>query len=1426
MNYQILQNKSQFIEQFYSGIIDENLDIEEPSNNEIAERIKAEASGNPLLIDKIKVEKKLKKLRRLKRSYDLSKLETAEKMRELKQFLNTVDIDIASVEKDVETIKNNPIKINKKELDKVTDIGDAVYDEVVKLKKKNLEGSIGSVGDMDIYAFYNKKNDKVTIEFKGETTKELEYDFENQSLKGLGTKIKNRLNDFEKNLIYLKSEKPKAKEDIQRLSSQKDDGFPKEKELNQFEKELADINGQINASADKEQNKNQSSNEDDGNSYMQIPSSPEEKFKLFWGKDYTKEAGKSQDAVDFLLKKQEGHVQGAFYHPELGLIDLVWGDEKSGLKHIKERRIEQWGEEIFNKWVKHLAEIVETGIIDKTIKNETRVVLISPKSSAVIELTYNSIDRHWLMSAFIDRRNKKKLKNQILDDDSSLVDSSVIERTDKQGTNILPPKASSIDIISQVLNKNQDGTKIDSKPYNDKDTKKNYFEGGDTVGVNYIQTYLQNGLPTRPKNGTITVGKKTIKLPSIEEPINADSLRVYLSDIIGNRLYEAKIKNKSALGVYKRDDTAIRVKNYSDIEIMAHELAHFLDFFYKNKTKKAPDSFFRKEIIKNKNEVKSVSYTTNPKLELSEGFAEFVRTWLTNYNTISQVAPNMTKDFEAKLKTDKVLYKKMLTLQEGMHKFYFQGAGTRKYIGGKLDSTAKKIKRSQKEIAKDIRQKAIDKIHTIKRIEADIKGDIENDTIDSPYKLLQMVNGTSSIMYSAMNFGVPTVKENGDITYSGKALNDIFAPATKKGEKRVRLLEQYLVAKRARELKEQGRENLIKDEDIEADLKLVETYPEFETIFKEYQEFNNRMLDFYVDMNLITSSQKKNFEEFNKNYVPFHRITESVQYGEVPPSKIGQRLTGGTHSLGNIMENIIEGLENNIKEALISRGKSVFYKMLEDSGMGGVYATKVATENKKVKVDLEAQAKNIAKVMAELGISVSKDGQIISGEFAEQIIDVSDIQMNLLSNPDVMEFWTHGHKPTSKTGYIDSVIIDDKVVYFETNDIGIIDAMISFRSSHYNEVIQGLMWIKNIMSWNITNNPLFYLANFSRDTVSAAVLSKNNFKPVISSLNGMYHFITKSNTYKEFMSSGAGYGTRRTNLGSDIESMQMLKVNRGLDLINRIISGFGYGADIFEYGTRIGDFALAKKKGKSNLQAGYESREISTDFSIKGSSKGLTGFLATVPFMKAGINGIDKTTRRIFTLNGEMKLLNSVKFRNAHGGIWVQGCKSQNIEKTAKKLREELEATSVYDEIKNRVKEYNIVKDDKLEIQTIAINNAELQADAEAEITLLATVSSDWFDTKLFRNALYSSSLIERKMRKNPDSVKQSDLKQSSETIKMAKESRFGKTPDTVIFNANGEYSKEELAELSVDEIEKLYIAEQKKLIECTIEKENNTTPM
>lgn len=175
--------------------------------------------------------------------------------------------------------------------------------------------------------------------------------------------------------------------------------------------------------------------------------------------------------------------------------------------------------------------------------------------------------------------------------------------------------------------------------------------------------------------------------------------------------------------------------------------------------------------------------------------------------------------------------------------------------------------------------------------------------------------------------------------------------------------------------------------------------------------------------------------------------------------------------------------------------------------------------------------------------------------------------------------------------------------------------------------------------------------------------------------------------------------------------------------------------------------------------------------------------------------------------------------RDLYGGIWLQGSKSKKVEQTAKKLREELEATSVYDEMKNRLDDYyGITNKGELQVEgilSINSNNKELQAKAELDITMLATVQADYFDAQMFKNSMLSSIVLNNQVKKDITKVKQADIKASSEIHKLAKEARFGKQADTIIFNANGTYTPEELNELSIEQLEALAKEESKKVLEC-----------
>ena len=164
--------------------------------------------------------------------------------------------------------------------------------------------------------------------------------------------------------------------------------------------------------------------------------------------------------------------------------------------------------------------------------------------------------------------------------------------------------------------------------------------------------------------------------------------------------------------------------------------------------------------------------------------------------------------------------------------------------------------------------------------------------------------------------------------------------------------------------------------------------------------------------------------------------------------------------------------------------------------------------------------------------------------------------------------------------------------------------------------------------------------------------------------------------------------------------------------------------------------------------------------------------------------------------------------REEYGGIWLQGSHAKRVEEGAKRLREELQATSVYDEMKDKLSKFHGVSEnggiDVDGILNLSSDNKEIQSRVEADMILLASVQADYFDAQMFKNSMLSSIVLSNQVKKDVTKIKQADIKASSEIHKLAKEARFGKSPDTVIVPVGGNYSPEELNEMTVEQLERL----------------------
>ena len=122
-----------------------------------------------------------------------------------------------------------------------------------------------------------------------------------------------------------------------------------------------------------------------------------------FGEIYEQFRGKPKEAIAFLMEKQSGEAVGALYHPEIGEIDLVWGEAGTGKSDgYGLAKLVKFHPEVID----NLQEILSEMQIVKQSAN--RVNLESDKYQAAVRLTWNNKAKKWLLTAF-------EKKNSVLD---------------------------------------------------------------------------------------------------------------------------------------------------------------------------------------------------------------------------------------------------------------------------------------------------------------------------------------------------------------------------------------------------------------------------------------------------------------------------------------------------------------------------------------------------------------------------------------------------------------------------------------------------------------------------------------------------------------------------------------------------------------------------------------------------------------------------------------------------------------------------------------------------------------------------------------------------------------------------------------------------------------------------------------------------
>ncbi|MCG8433350.1 MAG: hypothetical protein MJA83_04900, partial [Gammaproteobacteria bacterium] len=183
-------------------------------------------------------------------------------------------------------------------------------------------------------------------------------------------------------------------------------------------------------------------------------------------------------------------------------------------------------------------------------------------------------------------------------------------------------------------------------------------------GSNYVPMIGQTGsLPIDANNNLVLGNGRKVRIP--EQPVRREHILALMQRKFGNRIYQGRVKGKMRLGFYRPGHGEIRIKNANDIEVAAHEVAHWLDDRY---------PWISKLYRQHRKEVSSVSYD---KKKVFEGYAEFMRLFMTQESEAMQRVPGFYNAFRQALKDHSELEGLVYDLQELMHAWTMQGARAR-----------------------------------------------------------------------------------------------------------------------------------------------------------------------------------------------------------------------------------------------------------------------------------------------------------------------------------------------------------------------------------------------------------------------------------------------------------------------------------------------------------------------------------------------------------------------------------------------------------------------------------------------------------------------------------------------------------------------------------------------------------------------------
>ena len=499
---------------------------------------------------------------------------------------------------------------------------------------------------------------------------------------------------------------------------------------------------------------------------------------------------------------------------------------------------------------------------------------------------------------------------------------------------------------------------------------------------------------------------------------------------------------------------------------------------------------------------------------------------------------------------------------------------------------------------------------------------------------LRMVGQARSLFSQILVYGVPKViDESGNVVskssrlYGGTkivgfkhgGLIKIFAPLFTGGTNLESLFKYYAISKRGKRLNEEGKEVPITQSDIELGLEIVKEFPEIATVYEQYQEFNNEIIDYAVQMGILS-------ENINKK-----QLIDNILKGEFDNgvSKVKWSLKGlDENSLNKLSRDELFAIAQSLGAdtrgtAQIWKDNSDYYpfyrQMTDETIRGPNIASGFMSGNPlniKLKgseeaiepAPLEAISRNILSILTA---SMKNEGMarlmnFYAGAKLAEVVNRNQVR----NHGDLVTIFEDGEQVTYRVA--DPILIDGLQTLGVYNPAGFME-ILGMPSSVLRELV--------------TRDPAFMMRNMMRDTISAWATSGVDFTPFIDTFK---NFTTDLSELERAGIIG-GYDASldqqglKKQLQKEIEKQGMLDKDgsiKPLSVVGKIWDGLGRATVRSDGATRKGVYDKILEETNDQVEAIYQGLEI-INFNRRGASPYMKIVTTAIPFLNARIQGLD-----------------------------------------------------------------------------------------------------------------------------------------------------------------------------------------------------------